>query len=406
MAIKLFDEVGGIITLRLRGVNQERLVNIALTRGIYIWDLKRRDDCLYFRVRSSAYKAIQNIADENGYELEIIARKGLPFYKSIMKRRMGLLGGAVLFILALYFMSSFVWFIEVTGNEQIDTKEIIASAAHNGIYVGAAKWRFRTNKTEAAILRDMAQLSYVECEVQGVKVNIKVVEKILPDDEITGPCHIIASKDGVVEDMLVLSGQANVKVGQVVGKGDILISGIVFPTVPYAMEEGEPPPVLEPYQVRAKGTVKARTWYEGYGECPLKVEKKVFTGKEASAIYLKTPWKQVCLKKTKPNYELYEIEQSNKAIKTFLGEWGIRKQVVREQKNVVKQYREEEAIALARERGMKNLRRQLQSYWQICDTQIEVLSAPSDSIARIKISIECIEDISQAQAINVGEISN
>lgn len=406
MAIKIFDELGGIVTLRLKGVNKERLINMALTRGIYIWDIKWHGEYLHLRVRSSAFKAFQSIADENGYELEIIAQRGLPFYKTIMKRRMGLLGGAVIFVLALYLLSSFIWFIEVDGNNQVDAKKITASAAHNGVYIGAAKWNFSCNAVEEAMLRELSQLSYVQCDVRGVKAKIKVVEKIVPDDEVTGPCHIVAAKDGVIDDILVLDGQAIVKIGQVVGKGDILISGIVFPSIPYAMEETVPPPVIDPYLVRARGTVKARTWYEGYGECPLKVESQVFTGRETSTIYFKTPWKQITLKKSKPGYTLYKVEKRNKNLNTPLGKWGIYKQIWREQKVVIKKYSEARAVELARERGIKNLRKKMQNNWQISDSRIEVLSSPSDSIARIKVSIECIENISQTYAINEADISN
>jgi len=406
MAIKLFDEVGGIITLRLKGVNQERLMNMALTRGIYIWDIKWRGEYLYLRVRSSAFQAFQSIADENGYELEIIAKRGLPFYKTIMKRRMGLLGGAVIFMLTLYLMSSFVWFIEINGNKKMDNKEIISAAARNGVYVGAAKWNFSCNAVEEAMLRQLSQLTYVQCDIRGVKAKIKVVEKILPDEGITGPCHIVALKDGVIEDILVLDGQANVKVGQVVGKGDILISGIVFPPAPYAMEESVPPPVVEPYPVRARGTVKARTWYEGYGECPLKAENKIFTGRQTVSIFFKTPWKQITLKKGQPDYAYYKVEKRLSKLNTPLGQWGIYKCIWREQKIVIQEYSEEEAVELARRLGIKNIRRQVQSNWQISDSRIEVLSSPSDSIARIRVAIECIENISQTQAINMGEISN
>lgn len=406
MAIKLFDEVGGIITLRLKGKNQERLINMALTRGIYIWDIKWRGEDLYLRVRSSAFKALQSIADENGYELEIIAQRGLPFYKKIMKRRLGLLGGAVIFFMALYLMSSLVWFIEVSGNNKMDASKIIQSAARNGVYIGAAKWNFSPNAVEKAILRELSQLSYIQCDVQGVKVKLKVVEKILPDEEITGPCHIVAAKDGLVEDILVLDGQANVKVGQVVGQGDILISGIVYPPVPYAIEEGAPPPESEPYQVRARGTVKARTWYEGYGECPLKVESKKLTGRTAASVYFKTPWKQFMLRKSQPRYDLYKFEKRLSKFNSPVGQWGIYKRIWREQKMVVQEYREEEAVELARQRGIKNLRRQMPDDWKISDSRVEILSSPSDSIVRIKVAIECIEDISQTQAINVGEISN
>ncbi len=280
------------------------------------------------------------------------------------------------------------------------------SAAHNGVYIGAAKWNFSPNAVEKAILRELPQISYVQCDVRGVKAKFKVVEKILPDDEITGPCHIVAAQDGVIEDILVLNGQANVKVGQVVGRGDILISGIVFPPAPYALEEGVPPPESEPYLVRARGTIKARTWYDGYGECPLKVESKKLTGRQTASVYFKTPWKQFTLRKSHPDYALYKVEQRQSKINSPLGQWGINKRILREQKMVVQEYREEEAVELARERGINNLRRQMPDNWQIIDSRIEVLSSPSDSIVRIKVAIECIEDISQTQVINVGEISN
>lgn len=406
MALKFFDELGGVITLRLKGSNPERLINIALTRGIYIWDLKQREETLQLRIRSSAFKALQSIAEENGYEWEIIEKRGLPFYKTVMKRRMGLLGGAVLFLLVLYFMSSFVWFIDVTGNDKVNEKTIIAAAARNGIYSGAAKWGFSANTVERAILREIPQLTYIQCDVRGVKVRIKVVEKILPGDEVTGPCHIVAAKDGIVEDILVLEGQANVKVGQVVGTGDILISGIVYPPVPYALQEGETPPDLEPYPVRARGTVKARIWYEGYGECPLRAEKKEYTGRSVSSFNLQTPWKKINLKKGNPAFAHYQIEKRSNIWHTSKGDWGIVRQIWREQKTIIKKYREEEAVELARERGLKNLHKRINSGSPISDTEMEVLSSPSDSIVRIKIAVECIEDISRTQAINVGEISN
>lgn len=406
MAIKLFDEVGGVITLRLKGKNQERVINMALTRGIYIWDIKWRGEDLCLRVRSSGFKALQSIADENGYEIEIVNQRGLPFYKKIMKRRLGLLGGALIFVLTLYLMSSFIWFIEVAGNNKTDAARIVHSAARNGVYVGAAKWNFSPNAVEKAMLRDLPQLSYVHCDIQGVKARIKVVEKILPDKDITGPCHIVAEKDGVIEDILVLNGQANAKVGQVVGQGDILISGIVLPPLPYVMEEAGLPNESEPYMVRARGTVKARTFYEGYGECPLKVESKLLTGSHTASVYFKTPWKQITLRRSQPDYEFYKVEKRSSILNSSLGQWGIYKRIFHEQKIVVREYREEEAVELAREQGMNNLRRQMPDNWQIIDSRIEILSSPSDSIVRIKVAVECIEDISQTQAINVDEISN
>ncbi|MDD4171728.1 MAG: sporulation protein YqfD [Syntrophomonas sp.] len=406
MANKFSDQMGGFISLRLRGANQEKIINLVLARGIYIWDIKKRDDCIYLKVRNSGYEAFKTIAAEQNFEIELLKRQGLPFYKKIMKRRMGLFGGAALFIITLYIMSSFVWFIQVSGNDKVDRNKILMTAAHHGIYVGANKWNFSRIEVEEAMLREINEISYIECDIRGVKANIKVVEKILPDLAVTGPCHLVAKRDGVVEDVLVLDGQASVKAGDVVVQGDILISGIVYPPVP--LETDVLPnlsPSSEPYQVRARGQVKARTWYEGYGECQLKVEDILFSGQKFTNIYLESPWGKYLLKGRAENpYAIYE--QSEKIWHGPLKNWGLYCLKTREQVIKTTEYSESEAIDIAQEKAMQNLRQGMEGNLKIVDSHIVILSSPSDSIVRIKVCAESIEDISLPQSIEGGQISN
>jgi len=404
MANKFSDQVGGFISLRLRGNAQEKIINMALARGIYIWDIKRRDDYIYLKVRTSGYEAFKTIADEQHFELDVLKREGLPFYKKIMKRRMGLFGGAVIFILALYLMSSFVWFVQVSGNDKVDRNRILMTAARYGIYTGAAKWNFSRIEVEEAMLRDLSEIAYIQCDIRGVKVNIRVVEKIRPDLNITGPCHIVAARDGVIEEVLVLDGQANVKAGDVVAKGDILISGIVFPPV-LQETEGVPLPSTEPYHVRARGKVKARTWYEGYGECSRKTEEKVLTKKKFNKLYLETPWKKFLLK-GKGDIPFAIYEKKEKVWRSPVGNWTLCLLKINEQTIEITEYSESEAVEIAREKAQKNLRQDIQPGLKISDSHIDILSSPSDSIVRIKVSAETIEDICLAQPFDGGEISN
>ena len=407
MSNKFSDQVGGFVSLRLRGDNLEKIINMALARGIYIWDIKRRDDCIYLKVRNSGYEAFKTIAADQSFAIELLKSQGLPFYKTIMKRRMGLLGGAVLFILTLYIMSSFVWFIQVSGNNKVDRNRILMTAAHYGIRVGAGKWNFSRIAVEEAMLRDISELTYVQCDIRGVKVNIKVVEKILPDHDITGPCHIVAVRDGVIEGVLVLDGQAHIKAGDVVARGDILISGIVIPPTPPTEIEGLPSPSPNTgiHQVRARGQVKARTWYEGYGECNRKLEEKVFTGKQFTQAYLETPWKRILLQGSGENpFAIYE--QSERLWRSPLGNWGVHRLTYKEQSVNITEYNETEAIEIARSRALEKLHEVMPSSLRISDSHIDILSSPSDSIIRIKVSAETIEDIGLAQPINGGEISN
>ncbi|NLV22123.1 MAG: sporulation protein YqfD [Syntrophomonadaceae bacterium] len=402
MINKFFNSLGGVITLLVKGKNQERIINLALSRGIYIWDIKWQGNNLYLRIRSSALQAFQAIAEENDFELEIASKRGLPFLKTKARRRIGFLGGAAVFILALYVLSLFVWFIEVDGNKVVDSKQILQSAARNGLYQGSGKWKFSCSEVEKAMLRELPRLTYAQCELRGVKAHIRVVEKVWPDDDFYGPCHIVADRDGVVEDILVLEGQAIVKRGQVVGHGDILISGIVYPPEPEPeiTEDSEIGAPEEPSFVRARGTIKARTWYEGYGECPRRLETKILTGKKAWEIKLTTPWKELGLKKAKLSPDgFYKLASKPVKINTPLGIWGIYINQYHEQEKKVQIYTEARATEIARENGFNNLRRKIRPDVQISDSYIEVLSSPSDNLVRIKIAIESIEDISRVQPI-------
>ncbi len=402
---RFLDYLGGIITLGLKGSHQEKIINMALTRGIYIWNVKRNDDQLRLKVRKSAFPALKNIAAEQGYDLEILNQEGLPFYRPVLKRRLGFLAGALIFILSMYLMSSFIWFIEVSGNSQVPAEQIIKAAARHGLYPGAAKWNISRNGIEEAILQDLSHLTYIECNIKGVRARIKVVEKILPENA-SGPCHIVACKGGVIEEVLVLAGQATVKAGDVVGKGDILISGLVYPPVPYG-SEGQPVRQQPPEYVRARGQVMARTWYEGYGECYLRIEKRTLTGREVSRMYLETPWNKFVLKgRTGNRFAHYQQVNKSKTWSTALGNWGIYKTTWKEESVDLKEYSAEEAAEIAREKALKSLKRNMLQPFRITDSYMSVLSSPSEPMVRVKVATEVLEDISATQAINTGDINN
>ncbi len=406
MGNKFFDHFGGVVTIKLLGLRPEKIINMALARGIFVWDLKKDQNFMNFRIRSSGYEALKSLADEHGYELEVIDKKGLPFMKSTIKRRIGFLGGALGFIMALYILSSFVWFINVSGNEKIDDHTILKTASQYGLHKGAARWNFSREETEQAMLRDIKELTYIKIEIRGVKADIQVVEKILPADEVTGPCHLLAGKDGVIEEILILEGQAQVREGDAVARGDVLISGIVFPEPnPYMPEELNQD--LNPYLVRARGIVKARVWYEGYGECSLYEESLKFTGQEKKLIYIKSPWNDFKIfGDDRKEFKLFETSENKKTITTPLGEFVLLKIVEEEQVAEVKEYTEKEAAGIAKEKALKSLQGKIGKSQQVSDSKIEVLSSPSESVMRIKVAVEAIEDIALPEPINTGENGN
>jgi similar to stage IV sporulation protein len=199
------------------------------------------------------------------------------------------------------------------------------------------------------------------------------------------------------------------RVGDVVQKGDILISGIVFPEKsPYIVtnpEEEEEE--LQPYTVRARGHVNAKVWYEGYGECRLYEEKLIASGRKLTQIYIETPWQKIYLKgDEKRPYSFYQEEIKKKTLNTPLGTFNLYQVKLEELVKDIKDLTKDEAVKIARERAMETLSKKMGKDQKIKESRVDILSQPSDPILRVRVFVETIENIVIAQPINVSSNSN
>jgi similar to stage IV sporulation protein len=97
--------------------------------------------------------------------------------------------------------------------------------------------------------------------------------EILPKDS---PCNIIAKSDGVIEVIDAVNGERLVSIGDVVTKGQLLISGAIDSKMDAGVR-----------YVHADGEVLATTWHEITVEIPKYEEIRTRTGKSKSKHMLK-----------------------------------------------------------------------------------------------------------------------
>jgi similar to stage IV sporulation protein len=389
--------LGGLIRVRIKGNFPERVVNMALTRGVILTDIKRDGPDLSFTTRVSGFPALQSIAEQLGFEVEVLKKEGLPFYRRFMKERFMLLAGGLVFVIVLYFFSSFIMYLNVIGNTSITSSAIMNSAAHYGLYQWANRRNLDKNKVAQGIMEDIPLLSYVEVNIRGVKATIKVVEKTVPNVVESGPCHLVASKDGVIAEVLVFDGQAEVAKGDTVGVGDILISGVIDPPEEQVLP-GEPPP---PRLVRAQGSVKARVWYEGYGEYPLVQQKITPTGRSSETVILTTPWGKRTIKLARQHFKSYKLVLWNKGFPTPWGKVALTRKIYLETRVTAKENQPKQAENRAKEEALQNLRREIGKAERVLDTRVRMISSPSDTIVRFKATAEVLEEITRTEPINV-----
>ncbi|MBS4030188.1 MAG: sporulation protein YqfD [Clostridiales bacterium] len=271
----------GYLVISVQGTATEKFINLAMRQGIPLWDLARGSEKAVLKVDMDSFFELRHLAKKTGCRLKILQKAGLPFLISRSLRRRGLIIGISLFIVSLYLLSSLILFVSVEGTDKLDEKYIRSLAGELGARPGV--WKASLDKEDLAnemILLE-PKLTWVGFHVRGTRLIIEVVEKIKPPVENDMPGNVVAAKDGLVVDVLIVMGEARVQAGDTVSRGQILIEGLLVPQSPFTDPEDKDAP--SPVPVHARGEVLARVWYEGYGEANTVSVKRNRTGKRSIA---------------------------------------------------------------------------------------------------------------------------
>jgi len=296
----------GIITMEIQSLIPEKFINLLWKNGILAMNIKKINiTTVVLEVKLSQYGEISKIAKRTGTRVKIIRRSGMSFILIKLKSRFSLLLGAFLFGSIIYYLSTFVWNIEINTENYISPYELRNQIKAFGIRPGERKKDIDVYELENKITRANDEIMWIKARIDGVKLKIDIIERQSPPIITTSqtPCNLVASKDGIVTRVFTTQGTAIVLEGDVVQKGDILVKG----------EQGKEGSV---YPVHAKGQVIVKTFYEETKEVLFNNISKVKTGNSISNLYLEIWNKKIYLKNTVIPYSNYDkIENNDKIIK-------------------------------------------------------------------------------------------
>jgi len=308
LIMKLWNYFRGYVIIKIIGEYGERLLNQAAMNGLYLWDIKRsRDQELTAKIGVRDYVRLCRLTHKARCRVFIVERVGLFFLLNRLKRRKILLFGGALFIITLYILSSFIWIIDVNTDDELLKTSIVEELRELGIEAGTLKSSIEKRKVVDQVLNSHKDLAWAELQITGSKLIVNVVKKELPPElEHDTPCDIIASKDGIIEEVVALKGEAMVKPGDTVSAGDILISGKVPVNSVVPSENAQNDSNI--MMVHAEGIVKARVWYQRAIKVPLIKEEKIYTGRQKKAIEIQAGQTVLKLQLGNIPFENYESE--------------------------------------------------------------------------------------------------
>lgn len=256
--------------------NATALLNLCMYLSIPYTEFRTAPDRVTMRLRLFAFRKLKREATARGIEYKIEKKDGIPVMLARYKYRFGIFVGALLSVVMVITAQSFVWNIEVTGNEKLTSAEVKEILKQHGFGVGSYIRNVDTDVIENQILLDSDTVSWIAINISGTTANIELREREAPKSESVSlkPANLIARKSGIVEEVRIYRGNCVVGAGKFVRKGELLVSGL-YDSVQVGFR-----------YTRASGEVIARTVEEFYIEIPYEYDGKVYTGEEYCDKYL------------------------------------------------------------------------------------------------------------------------
>ena len=225
--ILFFKYLLGTLTLELHGEFCERFLNILAANKITFWNVLKKKDKFYIEIYKKDILKIKKLRRKTLVKVKIKNKKGAFKIFRRYKYRYGVLVGGFCVFLILNYMSNRTWLIKVNGNNINSETEILSALNDLGVYCG-----IKTNKINTDILKQRLILSFdniswasINKQASVLEVNIKEYENEKPNYQ--EPSNIVALCDGIISEIKVNIGSCEVKLGQTVKKGQLLVSGII-----------------------------------------------------------------------------------------------------------------------------------------------------------------------------------
>ncbi|MCI7262959.1 MAG: sporulation protein YqfD [Clostridiaceae bacterium] len=218
----------GYVFLRMIGLSPERFLNLCCSAGLELWQVRQEKDGCLFCMDLQSFLHCRPYARKSGVRLFVKKRVGLPFILHRNRTRGLWAAGVLAFFCLLFGLSLFLWDIEYQGNQAVTDSQLEHSLDRMGIHCGILKWKISCEELETALREEYNGITWVSARVSGTRlyVHIKENEVLMevPKQEMI-PCDLVAEADAVITRVVVRSGIPLVKPGDIVEKGQVLVTG-------------------------------------------------------------------------------------------------------------------------------------------------------------------------------------
>ena len=344
----------GYLRIEVTGYYIERFINLCNSNHILTWNVKKGKEAnLFLNIEINKLKEVIKLAKKAKCKLKIKRKKGLPFVINKYKKRKFFVISLFIIIIGIVISSNFIWNIEVKmENEEkgsdIDFIQLNRDIEEAGLKTGQLKSKVNTKDIINKIRLKREDVAWVGIEIKGTNAIVKVVKatekpNIIEDDEYS---NIVSDKEGVITKINAQKGTAQVKVGDTITKGTILIGGWM---------EGKYTGVR---YVHAEGDVEAKVWHTKSEFFKYNTREKQETGNKEKKYSIKFNNFEINFNKRVSKFKIYDtmvLEKKFQLFSNFYLPISVIERTNKEFEEIEKNYTVEEAKNIGIEKLQKEL---------------------------------------------------
>lgn len=280
----------------LNGYNIDNLLKTLYLKKVVLFNVVRSENTLTFEAKDCDDKKIKRyiknfkVNDKTNKKIKL-----KRFFISNVSLILAVFFGVIFSI----FASNYIWQIKIYGAENLNKSDIISVLKENGVSIGKLNTKTRDEITEI-LMNSYDRIAQASVIKKGTAIFINISEKLVYEETEFAP--ITAKFAGIVESINLSTGTLNVKVGDYVNVGDILVL---------------------PFNLNQNGEkISVKPIAEIYGEIYIKdsislskVEKRLVKSGKSKKIYNYKLWNfDLFSGKSKNSFAFFEIEMYNESI--------------------------------------------------------------------------------------------
>lgn len=277
---KSINLLAGEVRVRVRGSSIERFLNACARGGIFLRQTRRVDfGELHATISVQDFRRLRGVMGRTGCRVHIIKRRGFPFVLYSLRGRYVFFAGFVALFALFMVLTNFVWVVEISADPGISTYVLRETLREAGAYSGVPIRDVDETAIRLYVRKHMKDsVDYITVSRLGNVITVKAFGgdggvQPLDDKAVTG---VVATRDGVITKMSVTGGYPLVKVGDVVQRGQPIVSAVTPPTTQAGLG----------YIGHGMASIQAKTTRKETAVRLLTRTEKQYTGKKKSQFAL------------------------------------------------------------------------------------------------------------------------